>query len=34
MRGDVRSEDLAYFGIVIVAFLSLARAAVDSLRWS
>jgi ABC-2 type transport system permease protein len=33
LRGDVRSEDLAYFGIVIVAFLSLARAAVDSLRW-
>jgi ABC-2 type transport system permease protein len=33
LRGDMRSEDLAYFGIVIVAFLSLARAAVDSLRW-
>jgi len=34
LRGDVRSEDLAYFAIVVVAFLSLARAAVDSLRWS
>jgi ABC-2 type transport system permease protein len=33
LRGDVRSEDLAYFGILVVAFLSLARAAVDSLRW-
>jgi ABC-2 type transport system permease protein len=33
LRGEVRSEDLAYFGIVILVFLSLARAAVDSLRW-
>ena len=33
LRGEVRSEDLAYFGISIVVFLSLARAAVDSLRW-
>jgi gliding motility-associated transport system permease protein len=33
LKGDIRSEDLAYFGIVVVAFLSLARAAVDSLRW-
>jgi ABC-2 type transport system permease protein len=33
LKGDVRSEDLAYFGIVILVFLSLARAAVDSLRW-
>lgn len=33
LRGEVRSEDLAYFAIVIVVFLSLARAAVDSLRW-
>jgi ABC-2 type transport system permease protein len=33
LRGEVRSEDLAYFGIVTVASLALARAAVDSLRW-
>jgi ABC-2 type transport system permease protein len=33
MRGEIRSEDLAYFAIVILVFLSLARAAVDSLRW-
>lgn len=33
LRGELRSEDFAYFGIMIVAFLSLARAAVDSLRW-
>ncbi len=33
LRGEIRSEDLAYFGIVTVVFLSLARAAVDSLRW-
>jgi ABC-2 type transport system permease protein len=33
LKGDIRSEDLAYFGIVIAVFLSLARAAVDSLRW-
>ena len=33
LRGEVRSEDLAYFAIVILASLSLARAAVDSLRW-
>jgi ABC-2 type transport system permease protein len=33
LKGDVRSEDLAYFGIAVLVFLSLARAAVDSLRW-
>ena len=33
LKGDIRSEDLAYFGIVVAVFLSLARAAVDSLRW-
>jgi len=33
LTGQVRSEDLAYFGIVIFASLSMARAAVDSLRW-
>ena len=33
LKGEIRSEDLAYFGIVIAVFLSLARAAVDSLRW-
>lgn len=31
--GQIRSEDLAYFGVTILVFLSLARAAVDSLRW-
>ncbi len=33
LRGQLRSEDLAYFGVIILVFLSLARAAVDSLRW-
>lgn len=33
LRGDLRSEDLAYFGVLMLVFLSLARAAVDSLRW-
>jgi gliding motility-associated transport system permease protein len=33
LRGEVRTEDLGYFGIVVLVFLSLARAAVDSLRW-
>ena len=33
LRGDIRSEDLSYFAIAVLAFLSLARAAVDSLRW-
>jgi len=33
LTGEVRSEDLAYFGLVILASLSMARAAVDSLRW-
>jgi ABC-2 type transport system permease protein len=33
LSGDVRSEDLAYFGVVIFSSLSMARAAVDSLRW-
>lgn len=33
LAGDVRSEDLAYFGLTILASLALARAAVDSLRW-
>jgi ABC-2 type transport system permease protein len=33
LTGDVRSEDLAYFGFLIFSSLSMARAAVDSLRW-
>lgn len=33
LRGELRSEDLAYYGAMIVIFLSLARAAVDALRW-
>ena len=33
LRGELRSEDLAYFGAMILIFLSLGRAAVDSLRW-
>ena len=33
LKGDIRSEDLSYFAIITVVFLSLARAAVDSLRW-
>ncbi len=33
LRGELRSEDLAYFGAMIVIFLSLGRAAIDSLRW-
>ncbi len=33
LRGELRTEDLAYFGAMILIFLSLARAAIDSLRW-
>lgn len=33
LRGQLRSEDLAYFGAMVLIFLSLARAAIDSLRW-
>ena len=33
LSGNIRSEDLAYFGIIIAAALALARADVDSLRW-
>jgi ABC-2 type transport system permease protein len=33
LRGQVRLEDLAYFGAMIVLFLSLCRATVESLRW-
>ena len=33
LRGEVRFEDLVYFGAVIAIFLALARAAVESLRW-
>ncbi|MEE9281446.1 MAG: ABC transporter permease subunit [Myxococcota bacterium] len=33
LRGELRSEDLAYFGAMILIFLSLGRAAIDSLRW-
>jgi ABC-2 type transport system permease protein len=33
LRGQVRLEDLAYFGAMIVSFLALCRAAVESLRW-
>jgi len=33
LRGQVRVEDLAYFGVMVLVFLSLARAAAESLRW-
>ncbi len=33
LRGELRSEDLVYFGAMILIFLSLGRAAIDSLRW-
>ena len=33
LRGQLRSEDFAYFGAMILIFLSLSRAAIDSLRW-
>ena len=33
LRGEVRLEDFAYFGLVIVVSLSLCRAAIESLRW-
>jgi ABC-2 type transport system permease protein len=33
LRGEVRSEDLLYYGIFIVFLISLVRAAVESLRW-
>jgi ABC-2 type transport system permease protein len=33
LGGNVRSEDLVYFGAVIVLFLTLARTSVESLRW-
>lgn len=33
IRGQVRTEDWVYFGAMVVVFLSLARAAIDSLRW-
>ena len=32
-RGMVQSEDLVYFGIVVILFLSLVRAVTESLRW-
>ncbi len=31
--GKMQSEDLVYFGVVVVLFLSLVRAATESLRW-
>jgi ABC-2 type transport system permease protein len=33
LGGELRSEDLVYFGAVIVLFLVLARTSVESLRW-
>jgi ABC-2 type transport system permease protein len=33
LRGQVRLEDLGYFGAMIAMFLALCRAAVESLRW-
>ena len=33
LRGQVRLEDLTYFGVMALVFLSLCRAAVESLRW-
>ena len=33
VAGSVRSEDLVYWALMIVLFLFLARAVVDSLRW-
>ncbi len=33
LRGQVRLEDLAYFGAMTAIFLSLSRATVESLRW-
>jgi ABC-2 type transport system permease protein len=33
LRGEIRSEDLAYFGIFVVFLLSLLRTAVESFRW-
>ena len=33
LRGQVRTQDLAYFGVMVLVFLSLARAAAESLRW-
>ncbi len=33
LRGELRSEDLVYYGVFIVFFLTLVRAAVESFRW-
>ena len=33
LGGEVRSEDLVYFGALIAIFLTLGRAAVEALRW-
>ena len=33
LRGEVRSEDLVYYGILIAFFLLLVRMAVESFRW-
>jgi ABC-2 type transport system permease protein len=33
LQGLVRSQDLIYFALVVVFFLSLARAGLESLRW-
>ncbi len=33
LQGQVRTEDLTYFGVMVVVFLSLARLAAESLRW-
>ncbi len=32
-RGQVRTEDLTYFGVMVLVFLSLTRAGAESLRW-
>jgi ABC-2 type transport system permease protein len=33
LRGHMRLEDMAYFGAMVVIFLSLSRATIESLRW-
>lgn len=33
LQGLIRSQDLVYFGVVIVFFLTLARTSLESLRW-
>jgi len=33
VMGLVDTKDLAYFGVIVLAFLALTKAAVESVRW-